>query len=131
VVAILQNGSGPRLLIRTDLDALPIVEETGLPYASQVKVKDAAGREVGVMHACGHDVHVTTMIGTARALMASRSHWHGTVMVVGQPSEETVDGARAILSGHTSVSARRISRSRFTIPTPARPEQYRSPAGRH
>jgi len=100
VVAILQNGSGPRLLIRTDLDALPIVEETGLSYASQVKVKDAAGREVGVMHACGHDVHVTTMIGTAQALMASRSHWHGTLMLVGQPSEETVDGARAMLSDH-------------------------------
>ena len=66
VVAIMQNGAGPRLLIRTDLDALPVVEETGLSYASHVKSTNASGQEVGVMHACGHDVHITTMIGTAR-----------------------------------------------------------------
>jgi amidohydrolase len=100
VVAILENGHGPRLLIRTDLDALPIVEETGVSYASRVKTKNAAGQEVGVMHACGHDIHVTTMIGTARALAASRQKWHGTVMLVGQPSEETVDGAKAMLADH-------------------------------
>src|SRR5580658_2555398 len=98
VVAILENGRGPRLLIRTDLDALPIVEETSVSYASHVKTKNAAGQEVGVMHACGHDVHVTTMIGTARALAASRQKWHGTVMLIGQPSEETVDGAKAMLA---------------------------------
>jgi hippurate hydrolase len=100
VVGILQNGPGPRLLIRTDLDALPIVEETGVPYASHVRVKNSAGEEVGVMHACGHDVHVTTMIGTARSLAALRSQWHGTVMLIGQPSEETIDGAKAMLADH-------------------------------
>jgi hippurate hydrolase len=100
VVAILENGAGPRLLIRTDMDALPIVEDTGVRYASHVKAKNAAGQEIGVMHACGHDVHVSTMIGTARALAVSRSQWHGTVMIVGQPSEETVDGAKAMLADH-------------------------------
>jgi len=91
LVGVLQNGPGPRLLIRADMDALPIVEETGLGYASQVKA---------VMHACGHDVHVTTMIGTARALSATRAEWHGTVMLLGQPSEETIDGAKAMLADH-------------------------------
>jgi amidohydrolase len=100
VVAILENGPGPRLLIRTDLDALPIVEETGVSYASHVMSKNASGQEVGVMHACGHDVHVTTMIGTARALAGSRTKWHGTVMLIGQPSEETLDGAKAMLNDH-------------------------------
>jgi hippurate hydrolase len=100
VIAILENGPGPRLLIRTDLDALPIVEETGVPYASQVKTKNAAGQDVGVMHACGHDIHITTMIGTARALVALKKQWHGTLMLVGQPSEELVDGARAMLADH-------------------------------
>jgi amidohydrolase len=100
VVAILQNGPGPRLLIRTDMDALPIVEETGVTYASHVRTKNAAGQDVGVMHACGHDVHVTTMIGTARALAATRANWHGTVMLIGQPSEETIDGAKAMLADH-------------------------------
>jgi amidohydrolase len=100
VVAILENGPGPRLLIRADMDALPIVEETQVDYASHVKTKNAAGQEVGVMHACGHDVHVTTMIGTARVLSANRSLWHGTLMLVGQPSEETIDGAKAMLADH-------------------------------
>jgi amidohydrolase len=100
LVAILQNGPGPRLLIRADMDALPIVEETGVAYASHVKTKNAAGQDVGVMHACGHDVHVTTMIGTARALAATRAKWHGTLMLVGQPSEETIDGAKAMLADH-------------------------------
>ena len=98
VVGILENGPGPRLLIRADMDALPIVEETGLPYASHVTTTNAAGQQVGVMHACGHDVHVTTLIGTARALAQLRSQWHGTVMLVGQPSEETIDGAKAMLA---------------------------------
>jgi amidohydrolase len=100
VVAILENGPGRRLLIRTDMDALPIVEETGLSYASHIKSKNAAGQEIGVMHACGHDVHVTNMIGTARALAGSRAKWHGTVMLIGQPSEETLDGAKAMLTDH-------------------------------
>ena len=100
LVAQLQNGAGPRLLIRADMDALPVVEETGVAYASHVKTTNANGQEVGVMHACGHDIHVTTMIGTARALAASKSKWHGTVMLIGQPSEETIDGARAMLADH-------------------------------
>ena len=100
VIAILENGPGPRLLIRTDLDALPVIEETGVPYASQVKTKNAAGQDVGVMHACGHDIHITTMIGTARALVTLKKQWHGTLMLVGQPSEELVDGARAMLADH-------------------------------
>jgi amidohydrolase len=100
VVGILDNGPGPRLLIRTDMDALPIVEETGVNYASHVKTKNEAGQEVGVMHACGHDVHVTTIIGTARALAANRTNWHGTVMFIGQPSEETGGGAKAMLADH-------------------------------
>ncbi|HVW09869.1 MAG TPA: amidohydrolase [Bryobacteraceae bacterium] len=98
IVAVLENGAGPRLLIRSDLDALPVVEDTGLPYASHVTAKNAAGQEVGVMHACGHDIHMTTLIGTARALAALKSQWHGTVMLIGQPSEETIDGAKAMLS---------------------------------
>jgi amidohydrolase len=100
VVAILENGPGPRLLIRTDLDALPIVEETGLAYASHVRAKNPAGQDVGVMHACGHDIHITTMIGAARALAAQKSQWHGTLMLIGQPSEETIDGAKAMLADH-------------------------------
>jgi amidohydrolase len=100
VVAILKNGAGPTLLIRSDMDALPIVEETGLSYASTVKTKNASGQEVGVMHACGHDVHMTTLIGTARAMAAMKSQWHGTLMLIGQPSEETIDGAKAMLADH-------------------------------
>jgi hippurate hydrolase len=100
VVAVLQNGAGPKLLIRADMDALPIVEETGVPYASHVKSTNASGQQVGVMHACGHDVHVTTLIGTARALAASKSKWHGTLMLIGQPAEESIDGARAMLADH-------------------------------
>lgn len=98
IVAILENGPGPRLLIRSDMDALPVIEETGLSYASQVRTKNASGQEVGVMHACGHDIHMTNLIGTARALAALKNQWHGTVMLIGQPSEETVDGAKAMLS---------------------------------
>ena len=100
VVGILKNGPGPTLLIRGDMDALPIVEETGLPYASHVMTKAASGQETGVMHACGHDVHVTVLIGTARAMAATKSHWHGTLMLIGQPSEETIDGAKAMLADH-------------------------------
>ena len=100
VVGILKNGAGPTLMIRADMDALPIVEETGVPYASHVKMKDRAGQMVGVMHACGHDVHTTVLIGTARAMVAMKSQWHGTLMLVGQPSEETIDGAKAMLADH-------------------------------
>jgi amidohydrolase len=100
VVGILKNGSGPTLLVRGDMDALPVVEETGVPYASHVLVKNKSGQEVGVMEACGHDVHTTVLIGTARTLAAGKSQWHGTLMIVGQPAEETIDGAKAMLADH-------------------------------
>jgi len=100
VVGIFKDGPGQTLLIRGDMDALPIVEETGLPYASRIVTRNARGQEVGVMHACGHDIHTTVLLGTARALAATRSRWHGTVMVIGQPSEETIDGAKAMLADH-------------------------------
>jgi len=100
VVGVLKNGPGQTLLIRGDMDALPIVEETGLPYASHVMTKNASGQDVGVMHACGHDVHTTVLLGTARALAGTRAAWHGTVMIIGQPSEETIDGAKAMLADH-------------------------------
>ncbi len=97
IVAVLKNGPGPVVLIRTDLDALPIVEQTGVPYASKVKVKDKAGVEVGVMHACGHDIHMTCWIGTASVLAAMKDKWSGTVVFVGQPAEEVIAGARMML----------------------------------
>ncbi len=100
VVGILKNGSGPTLLVRGDMDALPIIEETGVPYASHVLTKNASGQDVGVMHACGHDVHTTVLLGTAQALAANRKAWHGTLMILGQPSEETIDGAKAMLADH-------------------------------
>jgi hippurate hydrolase len=100
VVGIMKNGAGPTLLIRTDLDALPVTEDTKLPYASKVRSKNPAGQDVGVMHACGHDIHITTMIGVARNMAALKSQWHGTLMLIGQPSEETIDGAKAMLADH-------------------------------
>jgi amidohydrolase len=98
IVAVLQNGSGPRLLIRSDMDALPVEEKTGLDYASKVRSTNAQGQDVGVMHACGHDIHMTVLLGTARELADRKSQWHGTVFLIGQPSEETIDGARAMLA---------------------------------
>jgi hippurate hydrolase len=97
IVAVLKNGPGPVVLIRTDMDALPIVEQTGLPYASKVKVKNKDGQEVGVMHACGHDVHMASWIGTARVLASLKDKWSGTVVFIGQPAEEIVAGARQML----------------------------------
>ncbi|TAK93511.1 MAG: amidohydrolase [Verrucomicrobia bacterium] len=97
VVAVLKNGSGPTVLIRSDMDALPVKEQTGLPYASKVTTKDDAGNEVSVMHACGHDLHMTTLIGTARVLASYKTEWHGTLVLIGQPAEERGGGARAML----------------------------------
>lgn len=97
VVGVLRNGTGPTVYIRTDMDALPIVENTGLPYASHVKVKRADGAEVGVMHACGHDIHMSVFVGTARMLAQLKSQWSGTVVLIGQPAEEIVGGAHAML----------------------------------
>jgi amidohydrolase len=101
LIAVLKNGAGPRLLLRTELDALPLEEKTGLSYASRLTAKDESGQSVGVMHACGHDIHMTTIIGTAQQLVAQKADWHGTLMIVGQPAEEvTDDGARAMLADH-------------------------------
>jgi hippurate hydrolase len=100
VVAILENGSGPRLLIRTDMDALPVEEKTGLAYASTVKTTNPQGQQVGVMHACGHDLHMTVFLGAARELAARKSQWRGTLMLIGQPAEETIQGAQAMLADH-------------------------------
>jgi amidohydrolase len=97
VVGLMKNGTGPTVLVRTDLDALPVHEETGLPYASKVMTKDDEGKDVSVMHACGHDIHMSTFIGTARALTQLKDQWHGTLIFIGQPAEETVGGARAML----------------------------------
>lgn len=97
VIGIMKNGTGPTVMVRTDLDALPVEEDTGLPYASKVTTKADDGREVHVMHACGHDAHMSAFIGTARALQRLKDQWSGTIMFVGQPAEETVGGARALL----------------------------------
>ena len=97
LVALLKNGEGPTLMLRTDMDGLPVTEATGLPYASRVRTTDAEGKEVGVMHACGHDVHMTSVLGTARLLSRIRDRWRGTLMVIGQPAEERGAGARAFL----------------------------------
>jgi amidohydrolase len=98
VVALMKNGAGPTVLVRTDLDALPVEEKTGLPYASMVKTKNDAGQDVGVMHACGHDIHITNMLGTAKILAQLKDHWRGTLVLIGQPAEETIDGAKALLA---------------------------------
>jgi hippurate hydrolase len=97
VVGVLKNGAGPTVLIRADMDALPVKELTGLPYASTAVVKDLAGNEQPAMHACGHDAHVTSLIGTARVLASLKDRWRGTVVLVAQHAEETTGGARAIL----------------------------------
>jgi amidohydrolase len=97
IVGIMKNGTGPTVLIRTDMDALPVEEETGLPYASKVVAKNDEGKDVHVAHACGHDAHMAAFIGTARALQRLKDQWSGTIMFVGQPAEETVNGARAML----------------------------------
>jgi hippurate hydrolase len=100
VVAIMENGEGSRLLLRTELDALPVEEKTGLDYASHVKTTNAQGQAVSVMHACGHDLHMTVLLGAARELAARKSQWHGTLMLIGQPAEEMIVGAAAMLRDH-------------------------------
>jgi hippurate hydrolase len=97
IVAVLKNGAGPTILLRTELDALPLEEKTGLPYASKVHTKDDAGQDVSVMHACGHDVHMASLLGTAEIMARSKSSWHGTLILIGQPAEETITGAKKML----------------------------------
>ena len=98
VVAVMENGPGPTLLIRADMDALPVEEQTGLAFASKVTTTSAAGTQSGVMHACGHDTHMTSWIGTARRLAATKDQWSGTLVMILQPGEETGEGARAMLA---------------------------------
>jgi hippurate hydrolase len=97
VVGLLANGDGPTVMLRADMDALPIREATGLPYASTVTATDADGNETPVMHACGHDMHVTWLAGATSLLARSRDAWHGTVLAVFQPAEETAQGAQAMI----------------------------------
>jgi amidohydrolase len=97
VVAVLKNGNGATIMLRTELDALPVEERTALPYASKVHAKDDAGRDVAVMHACGHDVHMASLLGTAEIMARSKNTWHGTLILIGQPAEETIGGAEGMI----------------------------------
>jgi amidohydrolase len=98
IVALLKNGAGPIVMLRTELDALPVEEKTGLSYSSKVHSKDDAGRDVPVMHACGHDLHMASIFATAAIMAHSKDTWHGTLMLIGQPAEETISGAKAMLA---------------------------------
>jgi hippurate hydrolase len=98
VVGVFKNGAGPTVLVRTDMDALPVVEATGVPYASKVRVRDKQDNEVGVMHACGHDIHMTCWVGTARVLTALKADWKGTLLFIAQPAEEVGAGSRLMLA---------------------------------
>jgi len=97
IVALLRNGAGPTILLRTELDALPVEEKTGLPYASHVRTKDDAGNDVYVGHMCGHDLHMSALVATADILAHSRDTWHGTLELIGQPAEETIGGASGMV----------------------------------
>jgi amidohydrolase len=97
VVAILKNGAGPTVMLRTELDGLPVEEKTGLAYASKVRTKDDSGRDVPVMHACGHDLHMASLVATAAIMARSKSSWHGTLVLIGQPAEETISGAKRMI----------------------------------
>src|SRR6185369_15157861 len=97
VVALLKNGAGPTIMLRTELDALPVPDHTGLPYASKVTTKDDSGATVPVMHACGHDLHMAALVGTADVMAHNRQQWHGTLILIGQPAEERIKGAEAML----------------------------------
>jgi amidohydrolase len=98
IVALMKNGPGTTVMLRTELDALPVQEKTGVPYASKVHAKDDEGRDVPVMHACGHDLHMAAIIGTATIMAHNRDAWHGTLMLIGQPAEETVGGATGMIA---------------------------------
>lgn len=98
VVAVMKNGPGPVLMLRADMDGLPVVEQTGLPFASKVRATARSGVETGVMHACGHDTHMTAWLGTAKRLAAMKDRWSGTLVMILQPGEETGEGAAAMLA---------------------------------
>lgn len=97
IVAVMKNGPGPTVMLRTELDALPVEEKTNLPFASSVVVKNPAGQQTPVMHACGHDIHMAAWVGTARLMAEHRKQWNGTLILVGQPAEETGAGAAEML----------------------------------
>jgi hippurate hydrolase len=97
IVAVMKNGPGPTVMLRTELDALPVEEKTSLPFASKVVVKNASGQSIPVMHACGHDIHMSAWAGTARLMAEHKDRWHGTLVMVGQPAEESDGGAAAML----------------------------------
>src|ERR1700678_826351 len=97
IVAILKNGAGPTVMLRTELDALPVEEKTGLAYASKVRAKDDSGRDVPVMHACGHDLHMAALVANAAVMVHSKDTWHGIFMLIGQPAEEPISGAKKMI----------------------------------
>lgn len=119
LVGVLQNGPGPTGLVRTELDALPVEEKTGVPYSSNVKTKNDAGVEVSVMHACGHDIHMTSFLGTAKLLVELKDRWRGTLVMLAQPAEETGDGANAMLRDELYT---RFPRPDFAIALHDKPE---------
>ena len=125
VVGVLKNGPGPTVMLRAELDALPVPEKTGLPYASRATTHDDRGVEVPVMHACGHDLHMAIGIGTAALLAQNKDRWHGTFIYVGQPAEERIGGARAMIERRPvhPLSRSRILRLPSTTPTSFRPEK--------
>lgn len=97
VIAVMRNGQGPTVMFRTDMDALPIEEKTGVAYASRVHGKDPGGKDVPVMHACGHDLHMSSWVGTAMVMAQTKDQWQGTLVMIAQPAEEIVKGAHALL----------------------------------
>ncbi len=121
VVGLIRNGAGPVVLLRADMDALPVAEETGVPYASGATATDAAGHEVAVMHACGHDMHVACLLGAAHLVAAQPEGWAGTVVAVFQPAEETGDGARAMLADGLAALLPRVdvAFAQHVLPAPA------------
>jgi amidohydrolase len=120
VAAVLEDGAGPTLLVRADMDALPVEEATDLAYASRVTATDPNGNEVPVMHACGHDLHMAALVGLARAMQALRGSWRGRLVLVGQPSEERASGAAAMIADGLYD---RVGRPDFAIALHVAPEQ--------
>ena len=129
VVGVLRNGDGATVLLRADMDALPVREATGLPYASQVTTTDAEGDEVPVMHACAHDAHVACLAGAAQLLAEGREHWSGTLIALFQPAEETGDGARGMVEAGLAdlVPTPQVALAQHVVPVPA--GQVRTHAG--
>ena len=128
VVGVLRNGAGPTVMLRGDMDALPLEEKTGLPYASHVHMQNRQGETVPVMHACGHDVHTSCLVGTATLLAQSRQQWSGTLLIVAQPGEETMEGAKAMLKDglFTRFPKPDVALGQHTYAFPAGTLDYRS-----